>query len=120
MNLEQRWHDAKAREDEAKRERLEIEKIIYQAYEEKWREENKNTHHLDTLTVTTGVSQKWDTSALSQVEDKLSLFPFTKKVEYKCNSELLKVVEVSHPEEYNILMQHVEMKPKKPYFKARN
>lgn len=119
MTLEKQWHDAKTAEDYAKQERLRIEKLILEQHQKSWESSDKNTHHLETITITTGENRKWDAKGVGSMKAKLEVFPFTEKVEYKENKELTAILRATEPELYQELEQYLTIVPKKPYFKGR-
>jgi len=109
MDTADKWIAAKAKEDAAKKERLEIEQQIMSEGPEKFK---------DRLVVQQGIKREWDQDKLAEIADDLPAGLF--KTQYKENVRNVKAIEEMSPEFYRDKLEPLLTEtPKKPSFKKK-
>ena len=113
-DLTHQWKQYKDTEDQAKKARLDTEKLIQSHPDSHLADEG--IVHLDSLQVSTGYTRTWDQKQLKEMQRVISdeYFPF--KTELKEDRKISKTIEERFPDLWNTIRSALSLKPKKPAF----
>lgn len=115
MNAEQlcaKWQEAKAREEQAKADRLAVEELLVQQLGKK--DEGAQTHELPGLkvTITGKMTRTMDWTAWGLVRDQIPAEMHPVRTKQELDETGVKWLQANHPDFYKLLP--IEVKPAKP------
>lgn len=113
--LKDKWIEAKANEDAARKERLQVEQWLVDLMGKDLPEKG-TTKVCEGMKVTTGYNEKWDQELLADILKNISYAPF--EVVYKPIRSELDALQKMHPKDWMTLQRALEVTPKKPSFKV--
>jgi hypothetical protein len=122
--LVEQWEECKETEAFANNMRIETEKELLKIIGNDLKEKGTNNLALG-LTVTTGMSESWDQSAVTHVkckfDDGLIAFPFFPfKLEWKPDTKKMAVLKETMPDVFsNVFAEALTIKPKKASFSIK-
>lgn len=117
QKLAKKWIELKAKEDELKKARVEVEKEILNSGVN-LKKSGANSY-LEMLTITTGFDRKWDQEGLKKLHDE-GANPFPFKLEFKEDKKLSSALEEMALEYWSHNFEPLlTVKPKNPSFKVR-